>query len=204
MGKDPARPRLDPADDLTGPASVDIDATVAALDRQRQLSPIVRPSRASEVEALLGTGFPQGGESLEELAGQIIRASERFPRRNTHPGFFGWVAPSGLPSDPVAHAMVASLSENVGGYWSSPVGTTVERTVIAWLAGLAGFPEAAEGVILSGGSIANLTGMASALRRALGPDYRSRGLAAASAGAIPVVICSRENHFSVRRAAVIQ
>lgn len=198
-----SRPGLAPDDDLTVAAKIDIDAAIADLVRRRSESPIVRPSRAADVAALLDTDFPdRGGDSLDDLVAQITRATERYPRRNTHPGFFGWIAPSGLPTDPLAHAMVSALNENVGGYWASPVGTTVERTVIRWLADLAGFPQQAEGVLLSGGSMANMSGIASAVARRFGADYRNRGLCAFGREQAPVIVCSEAAHFSIRRAAV--
>ena len=194
------RPLLDPADTISEPADVDYNALLEPLLAQRLKSPIIRPSTAEKVRALIDTRFPQGGDSLEQLAEQITVATERYPRRNTHPGFFGWVAPSGLPSDALANAMVSVLNENVGGYWASPVGTTIERTVIGWLAEITGFPESAEGVLLSGGSMANMTAIAAALSRRYGTDYRQRGLTAFSEADSPRIICSRETHFSIRRA----
>jgi glutamate/tyrosine decarboxylase-like PLP-dependent enzyme len=200
---DPCRPQLDPADDLTTPVTIDLNSVVSDLQRQRVLAPIVRASKAADVEKLIDQSFPCGGDSLEQLAEQIRNANERYPRRNTHPGFFGWVAPSGLPSDPLAHAMVGALNENVGGYWASPVGTTIEKTVIRWLADLADFPQQSQGVILSGGSMANMCGIASACAKRFGVEFRSRGLAAFSGGSPPVIICSQAAHFSIRRAAVM-
>ena len=126
----PHRPSLAFADDLTQAADIDLNGALSPLIEQRTLSPIIRPSTAADVAALIDESFPQGGDSLDQLVAQVSNASEQYPRRNTHPGFFGWVAPSGLPSDPLAHAMVSVLNENVGGYWASPVGTTVERAVI--------------------------------------------------------------------------
>jgi glutamate/tyrosine decarboxylase-like PLP-dependent enzyme len=199
----PSRPRLDPADDLTAPVSIDLNAALADLQRHRSVAPIVRPSKAADVEKLIDQSYPRGGDSLEQLVQQISNATERYPRRNTHPGFFGWVAPSGLPSDPLAHAMVSALNENVGGYWASPVGTTVEKTVIRWLADLADFPPRSQGVFLSGGSMANMCGIASACARLFGPEFRSRGLAACSGASAPVILCSQAAHFSIRRAAVM-
>jgi glutamate/tyrosine decarboxylase-like PLP-dependent enzyme len=136
-----SRPHLAPDDDLTGVCSIDLNAALADLQRQRTATPIIRPSRAADVAALISQDYPPGGDTLERLVAQISQATERYPRRNTHPGFFGWIAPSGLPSDPLAHAMVSVLNENVGGYWSSPVGTTIEKTVIRWLADLVEFPQ---------------------------------------------------------------
>jgi len=199
----PGRPDLDPADDLTGPTDIDLNLALAGLQQQRFASPIIRPSLAADVAALLDQSYPEGGDTLEYLVTQISQAAERYPRRNTHPGFFGWIAPSGLPSDPLAHAMVSVLNENVGGYWSSPVGTTIEKTVIRWLADLAKLPAESQGVFMSGGSMANMCGIASACAKRFGPEFRRRGLAAFSNESRPVIICSQAAHFSIRRAAIM-
>jgi hypothetical protein len=171
------RPSLASADDLTQAAEIDLNVALAPLIEQRCLTPIIRPSTAADVARLIDTSYPQGGDSLEQLVAQVTNATNEYPRRNTHPGFFGWIAPSGLPSDPLAHAMVSVLNENVGGYWASPVGTTIEKTVIRWLADLVDFPQQSEGVFLSGGSMANMSGIASALAKRFGPEYRARGIA---------------------------
>ena len=137
----PHRPDFNPADSLTELAAIDISKAIAPLWQQRMQSPIVRPSKAADVEQLIDRSLPLlGGDSLRSLVDQITYATECYQRRNTHPGFFGWIAPSGVPSDPLANAMMAALNENLGGYWSSPVGATIERTVIAWLAQLFGYP----------------------------------------------------------------
>ena len=199
----PGRPQFDPEDDLTDAADIDINAALADLHRQRLESPIVRPSKAADVAELIDASYPHGGERLERLVEQIRKANDAYPRRNTHPGFFGWIPPSGLPSDALAHAMVSVLNGNVVGYWAAPMATTVEQTVVRWLADLAGFPDAAQGALLSGGSIANLCGIASACARRFGPDYRRRGIAAYSEPSAPVILCSEAAHFSIRRAVVL-
>ena len=199
----PQPPSLASADDLTEAAEIDLNAALAPLIAQRKLSPIVRPSTAADVAALLDTSFPQGGDSLDQLVEQLSTATDRYPRRNTHPGFFGWIAPSGLPTDPLAHAMVSALNANVIGYLPSPVGTTIEKTVIRWLADLVDFPQQSEGVFLSGGSIANMSGISSALLKRYGPEFRAKGLYDHGQASRPVIICSQAAHFSIRRAAVM-
>ncbi len=199
----PQRPQLAAADDLTAAAEIDLNAALAPLLEQRYQSPIVRPSTAADVGSLIDRSLPTDGQALEDLVSEISDAADQYPRRNTHPGFFGWAAPCGLPSDPLAQAMVSVLQENVGGYWSSPVGTTVERTVVGWLAALAGFPDDAEGVLLSGGSLSNLTGIAAALSRHFGPTLKTRGLAGFIQESTPLIVCSDAAHFSIRRAATL-
>ena len=198
-----SRPTLTELDDLTQQPEVDLNELLVDLISQRTQSPIIRQSREEDVKQLLDTRFPEGGESLDDLVRQIAHATAQYPRRNTHPGFFGWIAPSGLPTDVLAHAMVAALNENVGGYWSSPVGTTVEKTVLRWLADLVGFPAKSEGVLLSGGSLANMTGIASALAYRFGDDFHDKGLSAFCNPSPPVVLCSAEAHFSIQRAVAM-
>ena len=199
----PIRPSFADDDDLTRALDIDLNAALEDLIAQRTRSPIMTTPKEIEVIKMLDTSFPLGGDSVEQLVAQISRATEKYPRRNTHPGFFGWIAPSGLPTDMLAQAMMAALNENVGGFWASPVGTTVEKAVIRWLAVLAGFPEQAEGVLLSGGSLANMTAIASALASRFGSDYHDKGLAEFSQPSRPVVICSEQVHFSIRRATAM-
>ena len=99
--------------------------------------------------------------------------------------------------------MVTAMNQNVVGYPASPVGTTVEKTVMRWLADLIGYPEQSEGVLLSGGSVANMTAIASALAYRFGSDYHDKGLAEFCNPSPPVVLCSEEVHFSIRRAAAM-
>jgi aromatic-L-amino-acid decarboxylase len=198
-----SRPHLDSADDLTTAVSIDLNAALSDLHSQRTTAPIMRSSREMDVASLIDQSFPQGGDSLEQLVEQIRQATGRYSRRTAHPGFFGWIAPSGLPSDPLAYAIMGLLNENVGGYWASPVGTTMEKTVIRWLADLVDFPEKSQGVFMSGGSMANMCGIASACAKQFGHEFRSRGLAAFSLESRPVVLCSQAAHFSIRRAAVM-
>ncbi len=197
------RPEFSPDDDLSQALTIDFNAALSPIVEHRRDSPILRPSKAEEVTALIDTSYPKGGDTLEHLIDQITNVADRYPRRNTHPGFFGWVAPSGVPTDTLAHAMVAALNQNVGGYWAAPFGTTVERTLIRWLLDLVDFPEWSEGVLLSGGSLANMTGIASALSYRFGADYRNRGLGDFCGDQKPVVICSQAAHFSIRRAVAM-
>lgn len=201
--KHSSRPSLAIEDRLNGPIDIDIDGIVESFVTQRERPPIVRRSTASDISEMLDTDYPSTGRDLGYLLRKLNDVTDRFPRRNSHPGYFGWVGTSGVATDPLAHAIVASLNQNTGGYLMSPVGTTIERSVIGWLKEIAGLPEQAGGVLLSGGSLANLTAIASALASKFGPDYRNKGLHAFCDPSPPVVLCSQAAHFSIRRAAAV-
>ena len=199
----PPRPILAERDNLSKPMALDANAMINLFVGQREKSPITRAPNARAVSAMLDLEYPKEGAALDALINKIAHAIERYPRRRSHPGFFGWIAPSGLATDPLAHAITAAINENVVGYVHSPVGTTIERAVIDWMKQLVGFPDSAEGVLLSGGSLANMGGIAGALSGKFGPEYKQKGLHAFCNPSVPVIICSQAAHFSILRAAAI-
>ena len=199
----PHPPELQPQYALTSVAEIDLNKVVNEVLRNRTKDPIVKPSRAAELGAMLSSTIPQKGNDLEQVVDQLNQLMSEFSRRATHPGFFGYIASGGLPVDPVSHALVAALNQNVVGYPSSPAGATIERTVIRWLCQLAALPENADGMFLGGGSSANLTALAVATAHTLGRDYRSKGIIRAADGDRPVILCSTATHFSIQRAAAM-
>ena len=197
----PVPPTLPDEMSLTGLPAVDIDSLVRPIMLARGESPIVRGSRAEALAREFPADIPPDGVALEEVLDHLQDIFSRYTRRNTHPGFFGYIASGGLPIDPLAQAMVGALNQNVVGYPSSPAAATIECHVLRWMCGLVGYDENADGVFLGGGSSANFTAMAAALAYRFGHDYRDRGLLRAAGGHNPVVLCSAATHFSVQRAA---
>lgn len=196
-------PTLDPADDLTAPVDIDLDSIIDPIMANRTQSPIVIPSHADELSALFPDEMPRAELALSEVLDEVRSVTDTYCRRIAHPGFFGFVAPSGLPTDPLGHAMVVALNQNVTGYPASPAAATIERTVVNWLARLVGYTDQADGVLLSGGSIANMTAIGAALIRRFGTAFRSEGLVAAAGSKQPTIICSQAVHFSIQRAAAL-
>ncbi|MGH8979403.1 MAG: pyridoxal phosphate-dependent decarboxylase family protein [Acidimicrobiales bacterium] len=85
-----------------------------------------------------------------------------------HPRYFARV-PSPSSFGAVLGEWLATGFNAIGTSWAGGSGpTTVELVVLDWLRALLGMPEGTEGVLTSGGSMANLTGLAAA-RHATGP-----------------------------------
>jgi aromatic-L-amino-acid/L-tryptophan decarboxylase len=76
-------------------------------------------------------------------------------------------------------------------------GIYVERQVIDWTKALLGFPESASGLLVSGGSMANL--IALAVARNTGADVDVRGAGLQSCGKRLIVYASSETHSSVQK-----
>lgn len=96
-----------------------------------------------------------------------------------------------------ADLLAGGLNQNLGGFRLSPAATEVERALTAWLASAFGLPAAAGGLIVSGGSMANLTCLKVARDARAGWDVRRLG---ARGGPPLAVYASTEIHDVVRRA----
>jgi len=112
-----------------------------------------------------------------------------------HPKFLSFVP--GAPTEAsIIFDMVVSAGSIYTGSWLEGAGAVfAENQALRWIADLAGFPESAGGVFVSGGTAGNLSALIAARHRwrerADGRHDRTRGLMVASSGA----------HSSVRQAA---
>ncbi len=112
-----------------------------------------------------------------------------------HPLFLSFV-PNAPTEASILFDLVVGASNVYGGSWMEGAGAIfAENEALRWIADLAGLPESAGGVFVSGGTAGNLSALVAARwrwrHRADGAHDRTRGLMVASAGA----------HSSVAQAA---
>jgi aromatic-L-amino-acid/L-tryptophan decarboxylase len=108
--------------------------------------------------------------------------------------FFGYVMGSGEPVGALGDFFASVLNQNATAWRSGPATAVIERTVIGWLTdalGCTGF----SGTLTSGGSLANLMGLAMA-REAKAPANQT-------GAATGVVYASSEAHMSVGKAVAL-
>lgn len=198
MGSDDSDESLDPVDwdSFRALAHAALDDAVDYVRTIRE-RPVWKPVPES-VQGKLAEPLPVEPQGLPAAYRDLKELVLPYPVGNLHPRFFGWVHGVGLPSGIVAELAAAAMNANCGG--RAHVGLYVERAVIAWCRSIFGFSEGATGVLLTGTSMANLTGLCVA-RNARSGDIRSKGLHG-RAGAL-VAYASAEAHHSVARASEI-
>ena len=164
---------------------------------ERRLYPEVS---ASALEGRLSSSLPMApqepGAILAELAAHVLPGT----RDNGHPRMFGYVQSSGTFVGAVGDFLASAVNANVTSWRSSPSGTTIERQVIAWMKELAGFDPGGDGLLVSGGSMANLVAIVAAAAAA-DPEAPRRGVRALPGE--PIVYASTAVHMSVPKAAAI-
>jgi glutamate/tyrosine decarboxylase-like PLP-dependent enzyme len=118
------------------------------------------------------------------------------------PRWFGYVIGSGTQMGALADALASAVNMNTGGWITGPAATEVERQCLRWLAGLAGYPTDCGGVLTSGGTMANLSALFTALRAHAGYDSRAQGLQTDDRpGRFTLYASEHEGHSSIGRVA---
>lgn len=127
--------------------------------------------------AALDAPTPMDGAPLEDVYRSFKAHILPYPTGNQHPGFFGWVMGNGTPTGMLADMLASGMNPHLAGYdQSAPM---VEKQVISWFADLLGFPPESSGLLVSGGTMANLNALAVARCERAGFDIRSEGLSRA-------------------------
>jgi aromatic-L-amino-acid/L-tryptophan decarboxylase len=112
-------------------------------------------------------------------------------------GFLAYISGAGTVPGAIADLLASGLNANVGGWAISPGASDIERQLVNWLTTRFGYPEGSGGMVVQGGSLANLTGLKLARDHAFEPG-RADGMRAAPPLAI---YTSAEAHFTIDRAA---
>jgi L-2,4-diaminobutyrate decarboxylase len=117
-----------------------------------------------------------------------------------HPRFVGHQCTTSLPLAALGGLAGEFLNNGSAIYEMGQVNVAMERNLIRWMAGLAGWKDGADGVFTGGGSMGNLTALLAARQTAAEGDIWKRG-----AGSEPplAVLVSDQCHYSVRRAAAV-
>lgn len=127
-------------------------------------------SRA-ETEARLRTPIPMRPGDPQALIEHLEREVFRAPFHADHPRFYSFVpSPTNFVSV-LADFLVSTHNVFMGHWLASTTASQIEITVIDWLKELCGLPNEGGGLFVSGGSMANLCGIAAAREAKLGgPD----------------------------------
>ncbi len=150
----------------------------------------MRRATAEELRGCLDAAAPEHPRPWDELLGELEAGVLTPMSRLSHPRYFAFIpASSTFPG--ALGDLIASALDIDAGSWSSAAGPShLESIVLDWFKQWIGYPADAGGVLVSGGSAANVTGLACARETLVG---------AGTADA--VVYASSQTHSSVARAA---
>ncbi|MFS8198511.1 pyridoxal phosphate-dependent decarboxylase family protein [Streptomyces sp. CWNU-52B] len=161
--------------------------------------PVGRPL-PPQVRSLLREGqLPEHGGELGEVLDFVRHAIAPYPTGNGHPAFFAWVNSPPAPAGIIGELLACAVNATCG--MGEHALMDLERGTVRMLAGLAGLPDSAGGVLTSGGSMANLLALATARTWFLTRRGSGDGPAFDRDHARLTLYYSAQAHMSVVRAA---
>ncbi len=154
-----------------------VDQIADFLDGLAQ-RPVAPGESITGVRAVLGgNGLPEDGADATALLDEAGALLFGHSTLNGHPRFFGYVTSSAAPIGALEDLLAAAVNPNVGAWSLSPMATEIERQTVRWIAELLGYPSG-EGLLVSGGNMANFVGVLAARRAKVDWDVRQAGMAA--------------------------
>lgn len=150
-----------------------------------------------EVKLNFQQPIPVAPTDAESVYQEFLDNILPYPLGNIHPRFWGWVLGTGTPIGMMAEMLASGMNCSLGG--GEQIAVDVELQVIEWMKHIMGFPLEASGLLVSGGSMANLVGLTVARNTLAEYDIRKRGVRDLPR---PMTLyCSEETHSSIQKAA---
>ena len=153
--------------------------------------PVYRHTSSHEIRSGLDATLPIEGTDFDSLLKVFCDTIVPFSRQNAHPRMFGYVQSPGIPIAALADLLASTLNANLTIWRSAPAPVELERLTIDWIRQILGVNAGAGGLFVSGGSMANLIGIAMARQKRNDSSGRLR------------MYASTETHFSVAKAAAL-
>ena len=133
---------------------------------------------------------------LSDLLPEVLARSNDL----LHPRFVGHQCTTSLPLAALGGFVGDFLNNASAIYEMGPVNVAMERQLVRWMCGLAGWSAGGDGVFTNGGTIGNLTALLAARQVQAEEDVWGRGVALEAPAAILV---PETCHYSVKRAVAV-
>lgn len=160
--------------------------------------PVIPTVTRGELLAKLGDGLPFEETDIGALFEEIRHTVAPSCSKIGHPRFLAWIVTGPSPAGTIGELLNVGLNQVPLSFKGGPVATVMEEIVIHWFGRLFGYGSTSGGILVSGGTMANLTALAAA-REARFPSAMRRGIQRLSHPLVMYV--SDQGHMSVERSA---
>ena len=186
------RPTIDPDPETMRRVGYEmIDRVVEHLTTLSSQPVTGRRDRATLAE-LIDEPLPETPSSLEDCLDRFFERVVPDMTRVNHPRFHAYIPCPSSFTGAMGDMLAAAMNPFAGSWLVGATVSSLELTVLRWIAEMLGYEPTSAGIFTSGGSMANLAGLAAA-RGKFGRDAFDRG----------TIYVSGEGHASMNKAAAI-
>jgi aromatic-L-amino-acid decarboxylase len=154
------------------------------------VGPVVRSATPDELRERLTMAPSETPAAFDEILEGLERDVLPFVARISHPGYLAFIPGEGTWPGALGDLISSALNIDTCWWLGASGPSALELVVVDWFRQWVGYPEGAAGVLVSGGSAANLTALACAREARMGPMDQHA-----------VVYMSDQTHSSLARAA---
>src|SRR3954447_183448 len=131
--------------------------------------PVLRRATVAEMRARIDEPPSSGPSDFDELLARLDRDVLPYVGHFDHPRFFGYIPGAGTWPAALGDLIAAATNIDSGAWRESAGPSQLELTVLDWFRTWIGYPTGAGGILVSGGSAANMTAIACAREAIVGP-----------------------------------
>lgn len=172
--------------------------TIKDKRRTSKVTPGILPTLPDEITQ---DTYPSESNPLEKVMEEVYNEIIPYVVNTSNPLFLGYVTPPALDITWLGNAIIAMLNQNVSFSALSPAGTAIEQFVVSILCKMVGYNSKSGGILVSGGSTANLQAMITARRMVIGEKIATGGNSEAHGS--QRIYCSEQIHRSIHKAAIL-
>ena len=159
-------------------------------EARRRSEPVLQQATMAEMASRIGGPASVQATPFDAILAELDESVLPFRSRIDHPRYLAYVPGSSTWPGALADLVASTYNIDVGNWMESAGPSQLELTVLDWFASWIGYPGTATGVLVSGGSAANLTALACAREALVGQMQDDL-----------VVYVSDQGHSSLARAA---
>lgn len=151
--------------------------------------PVCRPCDENTLEYLKKQPVPEQGRPVQEVYSEMLRDVYSNTLLAQHPRSFSCIPSTASLLSWMGDVMTNAYNPHASCQLNAPAADLIEKKLIRWMCGLAGYPKEGGGLFVSGGSVANLTALTAARDTKLSDKERKKA----------VIYVSDQTHASVTK-----
>ena len=123
---------------------------------------VCRPCDENTLKHLKKQSVPEQGRPVQEVYSEMLRDVYSNTLLAQHPRSFSCIPSTASLLSWMGDVMTNAYNPHASCQLNAPAADLIEKKLIRWMCGLAGYPKEGGGLFVSGGSVANLTALTAA------------------------------------------